>query len=291
MIKVFAVPISEDLTEFTQFLWRHEIPHRVIETHENTQELWVAPTVSAEKIEQLYGLWKQGKDLAQIEVVQHSNNRQAEPGFAAIAKMAWFSSLLIFTSGMLSFLISFGENFDLLRYLTITDLLLSNGHIYSTGILTTLTSFELWRFISPIFLHFGAAHIIFNVLWVWVVGTKIEIIQGRWTMIGLVLFSGIVSNLAQYWETGPMFGGLSGVVFALLGYAWLWDKLNHQNKIGIPPAMMGFMLFWLALGYTGVLTSLGFGSIANTAHLIGLLAGLLFVPINKFFVTIFAKHR
>jgi GlpG protein len=37
------------------------------------------------------------------------------------------------------------------------------------------------------------------------------------------------------------------------------------------------MLFWLLLGFTGVLQGVGFGAIANTAHLVGLLAGLLWL--------------
>jgi GlpG protein len=79
-----------------------------------------------------------------------------------------------------------------------------------------------------------------------------------------------------------MFGGMSGVVFALLSYAWLWDQSGMQPRIGLPSALMGFMLLWLVLGFTGVLQGVGLGAIANTAHLAGLLAGLLWLLLVRF---------
>jgi GlpG protein len=145
-----------------------------------------------------------------------------------------------------------------------------------------LASGEWWRLITPIFMHFSLLHILFNLLWVWIVGVRVEPAQGSLPLLGLVLFSGVLSNLAQFVVSGPMFGGMSGVVFALLGYAWLWDKLAMKPRIGLPPALMGFMLFWLVLGFTGVLEGVGFGAIANTAHLVGLLAGLIWLLLMRF---------
>ncbi|WP_286238179.1 rhomboid family intramembrane serine protease [Neptuniibacter halophilus] len=279
MIKLLTVPLDEDLTEFTRLLWRYEVPHRVVEL-ETTQELWVARSVDAEQLILLYEHWRNGADLSRIELVV---NRpvSARPGFLEMARRAWFSVVLIATAIMLSLLIGFGENLNLLRHLTLSDLILRNGNIYSSGLGATLESMQWWRLVTPVFLHFSMPHLLFNVLWVWVVGCRIEIEQGRGLLILLALFSGLSSNLAQYWVSGPRFGGLSGIVFALLGYAWCWDKFNRERQIGLPPALMGLMLFWLALGYTGVLTALGFGEIANTAHLVGLIAGVVFVPVAR----------
>ncbi|EAR59840.1 rhomboid family intramembrane serine protease [Neptuniibacter caesariensis] len=282
MIKVITVPLREDLTEFTQFLWKYEVPHRVIET-EHSQELWVAHTVSADKIYELYELWRRGQNLDEISLVSHAT-KVSGPDFIHTLKNAWFSALLIIASVVLTFAIGFGDNFDLLRYFTIADVLLRDGRPYTSGIEATIESMEYWRLFSPMFLHFSAPHIVFNVLWIWVVGTRIEISLGRGVLIALVLFTALVSNLAQYWEAGPLFGGLSGVVFAYLGFAWLWDRTDTHLRIGLPPAIMGFLLVWLALGYTGTLEAMGLGAIANTAHLVGMLAGFVFVPVARFMV-------
>jgi GlpG protein len=285
MIKVFSAPLAEDLTKLTQFLWLHEVPHRVLEKGD-CQELWVDPAVNSDDILMVYEMSKRGEDLSHLRMSAHPENAAVsaqapeKSNFLTLAKRAWFSSALIILSILLSLLIGFGGNFDWLRLFTITDFYVAEEGVYPAGLHATFESMQYWRFITPIFLHFSELHIVFNVLWIWVVGTRVECLQNRTTLIALVIFSGISANLAQYWMSGPLFGGLSGVVFALLAYVWLWDRL-YVPKFGLPSALIGFMVFWLALGYSGVLASIGFGAIANTAHLVGLLAGLAFVPIGK----------
>lgn len=277
MIKVLEVSLSEDLTEFAEFLWQNEIPHRILE-RDGSQQLWVAPTIDGEKILTLYAMWQQGTDLKRVEV-RHARPR--DRGAAISWQRIWLTISLILTSLGITFLVGMGENFDYFRLFTMTDLVQRGDEYYTTSLAITLSNFELWRLISPIFVHFSLLHIVFNLLWVWIVGTRVEILQGRPALFGLVLFSGVLSNLAQFYISGPLFGGMSGVVFALLGYSWFWDRRNPGHSFGLPPALLGFMVVWLVLGYTGVLESMGFGAIANTAHLAGLLAGLAFVPLGE----------
>ena len=86
-----------------------------------------------------------------------------------------------------------------------------------------------WRLITPIFLHFGIVHFIFNSLWLSMLGSRIERLSGSIHLILLVLISGLVSNLAQFWWSGAAnFGGMSGVVYALLGYIWIAHKIVPQ---------------------------------------------------------------
>jgi len=275
MNRVFAVSLSQDLTEFAAFLWDNEIPHRIIE-REDSQELWVASSINTEQIQKLYDMWQNGQDLAQIQVVKQGQERL---GISETAKQAPLTCLLIVASIFATFLTAFGSN-ELLNTFTFTDFRYHSGILFVKGVIANITSLELWRFITPMLIHFSLAHIGFNLLWVWIIGTRMEIMQGYKALLWLVLFSALLSNLGQYIVSGPMFGGMSGVVFALLGYAWLWDKRNPDKPFGLPPALMGLMLVWLLLGYTGVLEGLGFGAIANTAHLVGMVAGLLFVPIG-----------
>ena len=82
------------------------------------------------------------------------------------------------------------------------------------------------RLLSPIFLHFGLLHLVFNCLWLSLLGARIESNEGSIHLLVLVLVTGICSNMAQYYWSGSIyFGGLSGVIYALLGYIWIKNKI------------------------------------------------------------------
>ncbi|WP_027857117.1 rhomboid family intramembrane serine protease [Marinobacterium jannaschii] len=276
MIKVLSAPLQDDLQPFADFLWRYQIPHRILEADQE-QQLWVGRSVNAEQICKLYDMWRGGLDLDTVQVEQ----QQHIPAWRDRIGECWLTCALIGCSLLLSFLTGFGDNWDLTGRFTIAAVVVGDGSLYADTLLSSLASFEIWRLLTPMFLHFSLPHLLFNLLWVWVVGSRIERSQGVWALLGLVTTSALLANVAQYLVSGPLFGGMSGVVFGLLGYAWLWDRKYPANPVGLPPALMGFMLFWLALGYTGALEAMGFGSIANTAHLAGLVAGLFFVPIGR----------
>ncbi|MBW8186136.1 rhomboid family intramembrane serine protease GlpG [Shewanella nanhaiensis] len=130
---------------------------------------------------------------------------------------------------------------------------------------------QFWRIFTPTLLHFSALHIIFNLLWWWYLGGKIENKLGVSPLFILLLVAGTVPNLVQYYVGGPNFGGLSGVVYAVVGYTWIMGVKRPELGIGLPPAYIGFMLLWLVFGFTDL-----FGlSIANGAHVGGLVVGLL----------------
>jgi GlpG protein len=273
MIKVFEVPLSVDLKEFAEFLWQHEVPHRIVED-EQVQSLWVPRGVNADRVRFVYDEWLSGADISEVKVQRPLHQRINPLDFPLTIGLLVISAVI--TMG-----IGFGSQNDLMHWLTITAFRVEGQNLIYTNLQESLRSLELWRFITPIFMHFNMPHILFNSLWMWVIGRRIEQLQGWMIFLVVVIWSAIVSNIAQFWISGPMFGGLSGVVFAVLAYTWLWDKLAGVPVFGFPPALMIFMVVWLALGYTGLLEILGFGSIANTAHLAGLIAGLSAVPLVR----------
>lgn len=70
--------------------------------------------------------------------------------------------------------------------------------------------------------------------------------------------------------SGVWFGGLSGVVYALMGYCWLRGELDPDSGVYLERGLIVFSILWLVVGYYGL-----FGmSIANMAHFTGLLTGL-----------------
>jgi GlpG protein len=136
---------------------------------------------------------------------------------------------------------------------------------------------QTWRFVSPAFLHFSAMHLVFNLLWWWQLGGLVEKQQGKQRLILLFLFSAIASNLAQYFMVGPYFGGLSGVVYGLVGYCWLFGLLNKNSKVMLPNAFFVFLLAWLVFGFVDLLPM----NVANYAHLVGLIAGLILAAVTS----------
>ena len=90
----------------------------------------------------------------------------------------------------------------------------------------------------------------------------------------IVLGSSLSANLTQYWLEGAgLFGGMSGVVYGLLGYSLIWSYFLPDKNLGIAKGIYVVMLVFLAFGFTGLVDKLGFGNLANGAHLGGLLGG------------------
>lgn len=138
---------------------------------------------------------------------------------------------------------------------------------------------EIWRLITPAFVHFVIMdsyiiHVLFNVLlWVSFAG-GIEAKEGSWRLLALFLVSALFSNICAYLAYGPFFGGLSGVDYALVGYLyWRQRKLPSYHSV-MPQNMLWPFLAFLVIGMTGLL-----GSMANIAHLSGLLSGVAFAAV------------
>ncbi len=128
---------------------------------------------------------------------------------------------------------------------------------------------QLWRWVSHSFLHFSIIHIAFNLLWWWQLGGDIEKRLGSVKLLQIFIISAALSGAGQFWVEDANFGGLSGVVYALLGYIWLLGSLAPNKGLSLPKPIVVFMLVWLVLGYVQP-----YMAIANTAHLAGLISGL-----------------
>ncbi|MFY8326383.1 rhomboid family intramembrane serine protease GlpG [Pseudoalteromonas sp. ZZD1] len=133
--------------------------------------------------------------------------------------------------------------------------------------------------LTPAIVHFSAIHLIFNIIWWISLGDGIEKLAGKSTLIGLFLVTALFSNWAEYLMVGPNFGGLSGVVYGLLGYCWIYRTLNPQQPALVSNAVIGFMLIWVILGFGNMLPV----NMANWAHLGGLLSGMAYAYTAQFF--------
>jgi len=89
---------------------------------------------------------------------------------------------------------------------------------------------QIWRLITPIFVHARLTrdplHLIFNMMWLYQLGSMIEARRGSLFLFIFVVVSAALSNLGQYFQHGPAFYGMSGVMYALAGYIWMCGKYN-----------------------------------------------------------------
>jgi GlpG protein len=143
---------------------------------------------------------------------------------------------------------------------------------------------QIWRLFSPCLLHQDLLHILFNMIWLWVLGRPIEQRIGWWRTLLLTLFVGIVSNTVQYLISGPFFLGYSGVVMGLAGFIWMRQRLAPWEGYPLQRATVLFLGFFVLAMF--VLQTLSFIvqlttnlpfilNIANSAHIVGALAGAL----------------
>lgn len=129
---------------------------------------------------------------------------------------------------------------------------------------------EVWRLVTPIFLHFGIMHLLFNMMWLKELGTGIENLVSTRSLFLLTLVSGVVGNLGQYVAQGPFFGGMSGVVYALFGYVWMKAKFQPMSGFRLDKQTVLWMVGWFVLCLTGAV-----GPVANVAHGAGLVVGVI----------------
>ena len=193
---------------------------------------------------------------------------------------------MIVIAVVLSFLSNFGSLIAIIEPFTFTKISISNqGFLsFSSAEQTFLIENQWWRLITPMFLHFSFAHLAFNCLWIYVLGEKIERVDGKLIFTLIIILTGVFSNLLQYfWTSSSLFGGLSGVIYGMLGYCLVMEMESNYDKYGLPPGLYLFMIAWLILGFLGILDLFGFGSVANFAHLGGMLSGLMFAMIYKTF--------
>jgi GlpG protein len=129
---------------------------------------------------------------------------------------------------------------------------------------------EVWRLLTPAFLHGGILHLVLNLQWFLMSAGVVERVQGTLRLMGLTLLSAIVSNLVQYWWNGPFFCGLSGVGYAMYGYIWMKTLFQPETRFYIPRSLHIMFWVWTAICFSGLLP------IANGAHAAGLMVGILY---------------
>jgi GlpG protein len=170
---------------------------------------------------------------------------------------------LVCACAVVAALSKLGENTDAISSLFISYTMPASG-----GWFPEVRAGEFWRLFTPMLIHFGVAHILFNMLWLFRLGSMIESLHGQLRFALLTLAIAGFSNVAQYVYAGPGFGGMSGVDYGLFGYIWMRGKFDPSSGLYLTPQDKILMLVWFVVCFTGAV-----GPIANAAHAAGLIAG------------------
>ncbi|QXH34370.1 rhomboid family intramembrane serine protease [Pseudomonas muyukensis] len=262
-----------DLQGFLDLLARLDIRHQVSE-EEGQHVLWVDEAL-AERVRGLYQRFPEGeaevrRRRGSVMVVER------RPPLAEQLRAAKMTLFVLIASLLVAAITALGANLATLGWFTFLQFEVQGDYLYFTSLAQEMAEGQWWRLVSPMLVHFGWLHLLMNALWYWELGRRVERRQGPWPLLALTLLFALVSNLAQHFTSGPsLFGGLSGVLYGLLGHVWLYQRLAPDKVYRLPPGTVGSLLIWLLVCLSGLITLLGFGQIANAAHVGGLLIGCL----------------
>ncbi len=263
-ITALSIDIAEDLLPLSAVLHQRGLAHRIYEEN-GRQVLKVGDQRRVEEVASLYRAWRSGEFT--IERVTQKKPQANRLG--AIWRKAPVTLILIALSIAGFLVVYLHAPTAWLAQLTFSPFSIQGEQIHFYE-----HSGQYWRLITPAFIHFGWLHIVFNSLWLWDLGSKVERVMGSFNMLALFLVIALVSNVAQFVFGGPgLFGGMSGVVYGLLGFSWVGPLLQPHWNVQPTPGIMLFMVGWLLLCVFGIVEVLGFGAIANAAHVGGLLTG------------------
>ncbi|WP_444882991.1 rhomboid family intramembrane serine protease [Microbulbifer sp. PSTR4-B] len=300
-IFVYSFPLSKDLGALARFIQRHQLPLRI--TEEKNQQLLLCPDAGlAEMLKPLLQRWDSGE--LDLDQVQMQRVEERESGSEGVQTSAAATDSQLGNTGdnpgkkhrdAVSVLPSFPLDRTPLSLLLIALCFFGwflQVNNLSTGLLiypdpNAADSFsqsslawhlergQWWRIFTPAVVHFSLPHALFNALGIWILGRPIEARGGSILFVVLVLLGAAASNLAQYfWQPGIRFGGMSGVVYALVGFALVLQRFQPLWR-DIPAGILTVALVWLLLCALGVVTLLTGVGVANAAHIGGLLSGLI----------------
>ena len=136
------------------------------------------------------------------------------------------------------------------------------------------TDGEWWRLLTSLFIHFGIAHLVLNMIALVMFGPLVERLYGSVNYLLIYILAGIAGSLASIsWRPDINSAGASGAIFGILG-ALLAAQLRAKDTF--PPDILrpirNTALVFLALSlYAGF----RYKGIDNAAHLGGVTTGFL----------------
>lgn len=160
--------------------------------------------------------------------------------------------------------------------------------------ITGLKKGQVWRAITPIFLHFSIWHLAINLYLFHGLAGLLELRKGKLWLLGFVLASAMLTNAAQWlypdldihrtdWVFG-IFGGLSAVNFALFGFLVMKTYFAPEPalRLTVPFDLYGVFLILVLLWALRLVVTISIVS-SLAGFLFGCLVGLVskLIPSKK----------
>ena len=135
-----------------------------------------------------------------------------------------------------------------------------------------VASSQPWRFMTTAFLHASLMHLAFNLWALWVLGSALEPILGRWRFAALCALSALGGSTMIYWLASPTAPaswltstvGASGAVFGLFAALFIIQRRFGRDT----RAIVGLLVLNLAISFIGA-------NISWQGHLGGLVTGAI----------------
>ena len=144
--------------------------------------------------------------------------------------------------------------------------------------------FQVWRLVTPIFVHNSFRHLFFNSFSLLLIGFVVEAeMESKGKYVALVLLGGISGNLLSGFAMPYTIAvGASGALYAVTGAFVIWVWLNF-GRLG--PNKYLFLIVFVVLFMFSLMNAASSGTIDIYAHiggfLVGLPLGILFLRITQ----------
>ncbi|HVP21034.1 MAG TPA: rhomboid family intramembrane serine protease [Anaerolineaceae bacterium] len=132
---------------------------------------------------------------------------------------------------------------------------------------------QIWRLVTPIFLHLSPLHIAFNMYALLIFGGDLEFSYGRIRFFMLYMLSGIAGNVASFYFSPADSAGASTAIFGLVAAQGVLVYRNREFFGSRARPILMNILFIVAINLFIGASSQG---IDNWGHLGGLFGGLAF---------------
>lgn len=275
MYRVLDVSLDTDLRQFSRLLWQRKLSHQIREV-EGRQVLVMAAPRDIEQALALYAQWQRGEvapdEQGDPRVSDFVHPGDFVGGLVRGFKRAPLSIILIAVCCVLAIFAPLAAPTPLTLDLLYPDFSYGTRTIVLSRVFENFGIDDFARMLTPILLHGGLLHLLFNMMWTWELGPRIERAQSTLALARTIVVLALISNTVQYLYGGSRnFGGMSGVVYGLFAYIWMWQVVNPRKGLSLPGSLILFMVASLV-----IMTLLDLQMIANEAHLGGFVAGIVY---------------